>query len=100
MSSGRTRIRLLNRYPFCLELRPQIVLFAGISLSAGKTVDAVKRLSRYTPAALACFSTVASVDLKITTRTTVMGHTTESTVYIKGPLERNETSFGRGSAVS
>ena len=60
----------------------------------------MKRLSWYALAALACFSTVASADLKIKTRTTVMGHTTESTVYIKGPRERNETSFGRGSAVS
>ena len=40
------------------------------------------------------FSTLASADLKIKTRTTVMGHATESTVYIKGPRERTEMSFG------
>ena len=39
-------------------------------------------------------STAASADLKITTRTTVMGHSTESTVYIKGARERREMSFG------
>jgi hypothetical protein len=47
------------------------------------------------------FLTPASADLKIKTRTTVMGHSTESTVYIKGPRERNEMSFGgRGGAVT
>jgi hypothetical protein len=47
------------------------------------------------------FSTLASADLKIKTRTTVMGHSTESTVYIKGPRERNEMSFGgHGGAVT
>ncbi len=51
--------------------------------------------------ALACFTSVASADLKIKTRTTVMGHTTESTVYIKGARERNEMSFGgHGGTVS
>jgi hypothetical protein len=51
--------------------------------------------------ALLCFSTVASADLKIKTRTTVMGHTSESTVYIKGSRERSEMSFGgHGGAVS
>jgi hypothetical protein len=51
--------------------------------------------------ALACFNTVASADLKIKTRTTVMGHTTESTVYIKGARERNEMDFGgHGGTVS
>jgi hypothetical protein len=51
--------------------------------------------------ALACFSTLASADLKIKTRTTVMGHSTESTVYIKGPRERNEMSYGgHGGAVT
>ena len=46
-------------------------------------------------------STLASADLKIKTRTTVMGHSTESTVYIKGPRERNEMSFGgHGGAVT
>jgi hypothetical protein len=33
-------------------------------------------------------------DLKIKTRTTVMGHTTESTVYIKGARQRSEMNFG------
>ncbi len=48
-----------------------------------------------------CFSTLASADLKIRTRTTVMGHTTESTVYIKDSRQRTETSFGaHGGAVS
>ena len=48
-----------------------------------------------------CFSNLASADLKIKTRTTVMGHTTESTVYIKGGRERNEMSYGgHGGAVS
>ena len=51
--------------------------------------------------ALVCFSTVASADLKIKTRTTVMGHTTESTVYIKGGRQRTEMSYGgHGGAVS
>src|ERR1019366_1577993 len=51
--------------------------------------------------AIVCFSTVASADLKIKTRTTVMGHTSESTVYIKGARQRNETSYGgHGGAVS
>lgn len=50
---------------------------------------------------LVCLSTVASADLKIKTRTTVMGHTSESTVYIKGSRERSEMSFGgHGGAVS
>ena len=62
------------------------------------------RLLRYSSALAAivvCFSTIASADLKIKTRTTVMGHTTESTVYIKGARQRTETSFGgHGGAVS
>ena len=36
----------------------------------------------------------AHADLKITTRTTVMGRSTESTVYIKGARERREMNFG------
>jgi hypothetical protein len=64
----------------------------------------VTRLSHYSFALtimFVCFSTLASADLKIKTRTTVMGHTTESTVYIKGGRERNEMSYGgRGGAVS
>ena len=59
------------------------------------------RLSCYTAVALVCLSSIASADLKIKTRTTVMGHTTESTVYIKGPRERTEMSFGGlGGAVT
>jgi hypothetical protein len=51
--------------------------------------------------AVICLSTLASADLKIKTRTTVMGHATESTVYIKGPRERHEMSFGgHGGAVT
>jgi hypothetical protein len=50
---------------------------------------------------LAGFSTSASADLKIKTRTTVMGHSTESTVYIKGARERSEMSYGgRGGVVT
>ncbi len=62
------------------------------------------RLLRYLCAlaiTIVCFSSLASADLKIKTRTTVMGHTTESTVYIKGARERNEMSFGgHGGAVT
>ncbi len=59
------------------------------------------RLSWYSVVAVICLSTLASADLKIKTRTTVMGHTTESTVYIKGPRERNEMSYGgHGGAVT
>ncbi len=52
------------------------------------------RLSVYVLVVLIALSTAASADLKIKTRTTVMGHSTESTVYIKGSRERNETSYG------
>ena len=59
------------------------------------------RLSLYSLIVLVSFSSLASADLKIRTRTTVMGHSTESTVYIKGARERSETSFGgHGGAVS
>ncbi len=59
------------------------------------------RLSSYSLILLLCCSTLASADLKIKTRTTVMGHSSESTVYIKGARERSEMSFGgHGSAVS
>ena len=59
------------------------------------------RLSSSCLALLICLSAVASADIKIKTRTTVMGHTTESTVYIKGARERNEMSFGgHGGSVS
>ena len=64
----------------------------------------MSHLLRYSCAlalAIFCFSTIASADLKIKTRTTVMGHTTESTVYIKGARERNEMSYGgHGGTVS
>ncbi len=52
------------------------------------------RYSRLSLVAVLCLSTFASADLKIKTRTTVMGHTTESTVYIKGARQRTEMSFG------
>jgi hypothetical protein len=59
------------------------------------------RLSGYSVLVLICLSTFASADLKIKTRTTVMGHSSESTVYIKGSRERTEMSFGgRGGSVS
>lgn len=59
------------------------------------------RLSSYSVAFILCLSTFASADLKIKTRTTVMGHSTESTVYIKGSRERTEMSFGgHGGSVS
>jgi hypothetical protein len=51
-------------------------------------------------AVLVCFSCAASADLKIKTRTTVMGHTTESTVYIKGARERREMSLGGYTATT
>ena len=44
--------------------------------------------------ALACLSLAASADVKIKTRTTVMGHSSESTVYIKGPRQRSDMNFG------
>ncbi len=51
--------------------------------------------------AIVCLPPLASADLKIKTRNTVMGHSTESTVYIKGPRERSEMSFGgHGGAVT
>jgi hypothetical protein len=49
---------------------------------------------RWSLVAVLCFSTFASADIKIKTRTTVMGHSTESTVYIKGARQRTEMSFG------
>ncbi len=52
------------------------------------------RYSRLSLVAVLCLSTFASADLKIKTRTTVMGHSTESTVYIKGARQRTEMSFG------
>ena len=59
------------------------------------------RLSAYSLLVLISLSTFASADLKIKTRTTVMGHSTKSTVYIKGSRERTEMSFGgRAGSVS
>ena len=52
------------------------------------------RLTGYSFLFLLFISTFCSADLKIKTRTTVMGHSTESTVYIKGSRERTEMSFG------
>jgi hypothetical protein len=59
-----------------------------------------RQLRRFCLLALivACLVTAASADLKIKTRTTVMGHSTESTVYIKGARERREMSFGGHAA--
>jgi len=54
----------------------------------------VTRQSFFCLFAVLTISSIASADLKIKTRTTVQGHTTEGTVYIKGPRERNEMSFG------
>ena len=48
-------------------------------------------------AILILFSLSAAADTKIKTRNSVMGHSTESTVYIKGARERNEAaSMGMG----
>jgi hypothetical protein len=61
----------------------------------------VTSLSRYPLLVLVvvnCFLASASADIKIKTRTTVMGHSTESTVYIKGSRERTEMSFGGHNA--
>lgn len=59
------------------------------------------RVSSYALAVLLAFSSFASADLKIKTRTTIQGHATESTVYIKGSRERREMSFGgRNSSVT
>jgi hypothetical protein len=52
------------------------------------------RVPCYAIAVLVVFSSFVSADLKIKTRTTVQGHATESTVYIKGARERREMSFG------
>jgi hypothetical protein len=50
---------------------------------------------------LLIFTTIASADLKIKTRTTVMGRSNESSVYIKGPRQRTEMSYGgHGGSVS
>jgi len=53
----------------------------------------MRRLSLFV-ALLLCTSSLLFGDLKIKTRTTVMGHSTENTVYIKGARQRSEMSFG------
>jgi hypothetical protein len=51
-------------------------------------------------AVLILFSLSASADSKIKTRHSVMGHSTESTVYIKGARERTESAaMGMGPAL-
>jgi hypothetical protein len=60
----------------------------------------VIRRSYCTLVVLLGLSSLASADLKIKTRTTMMGRTTESTVYIKGPRQRTEMSFGGHGTVS
>jgi hypothetical protein len=59
------------------------------------------RFTRLLLIAILFLSVFASADLKIKTRTTVMGHTTESTVYIKGARQRTEMSVGgRGAGTA
>ena len=59
------------------------------------------RQLRWSLAFLLSLTSFASADLKIKTRTTVQGHATESTVYIKGARERREMSFGgRGGSAT
>src|ERR1700739_1558675 len=49
---------------------------------------------------LILFSVLASADSKITTRNTTMGHSSESTVYIKGARERTEgATMGPGASL-
>ncbi|MGZ4839034.1 MAG: hypothetical protein ACXVZR_10835, partial [Terriglobales bacterium] len=47
-------------------------------------------------AVLILLSLTAFADTKIKTRHTVMGHSTEGTVYIKGARERTEMNVGAG----
>ncbi|HXE90264.1 MAG TPA: hypothetical protein VNK82_04795 [Terriglobales bacterium] len=42
----------------------------------------------------------ALADIKVKTRNTMAGHTSESTVYIKGPRQRSEQSYGPGMSVT
>ena len=57
-------------------------------------------LKRQFLAVLILLSLSASADTKIKTRNTTMGHSVESTVYIKGARERSEMSaMGMGPAV-
>jgi hypothetical protein len=59
------------------------------------------RPSCYTLIAVLLLSSFTFADLKIKTRTTVMGHSSESTVYIKGARQRTESSYGgRGGSVT
>jgi len=59
------------------------------------------RWSCYALAVLVALSSFAFADLKIKTHTTMQGHTTEGTVYIKGARERNEMSYGgRGGSAT
>jgi len=61
----------------------------------------VKRTSCSVVLIVLLVSAFASADLKIKTKTTMMGHTTESTVYIKGARQRTEMSVGgRGGVVN
>ena len=53
----------------------------------------MNRICTVSLSALALLSTAAA-DNKIKTRTTVAGHASESTAYVKGARERNETSMG------
>ncbi len=48
-------------------------------------------------ALLLCLATVAFADLKVKQKTTIGGHTYESTVMIKGQRQRNESAFGGGA---
>jgi hypothetical protein len=43
---------------------------------------------------------VALADVKVRTRNTMAGHSSESTVYIKGPRQRSEQSYGPGMSVT
>jgi hypothetical protein len=50
-------------------------------------------------AVLILFSRLASADTKIKTRNTTMGHSMESTVFIKGARERSEMDLGMGPSM-
>jgi hypothetical protein len=64
-------------------------------------VTSLSRYPLFLAAVVICLLTPASADLKIKTRTTMMGRSTESTVYIRGPRQRTEMSFGgHGGAVT
>src|SRR4051794_21682709 len=57
------------------------------------------RLAFFLPVIVA-IALPASADTKIKTKTTAMGHSSESTVYIKGARKRDEMNFGPMSHVS